>query len=96
MGKAFDTQTVLKFIASTGVDITGATKRRIKYKQPDGTTGEWVAVEEGDPLIGKISYEIIAALGAFNGWTLWAWIEFSEGLHAAGESRKIMIYEEGT
>lgn len=96
MGKAFDTQTVLKFIACTHVDITGASDRKIKYKKPDGTTGEWDASEEGDPLVGKISYEIVEALGVFNGWLLWAWIEFSEGLSASGEARKIMIYEEGT
>lgn len=96
MGKAFDTQTVLKFTACTGVDITGASARKIKYKKPDGTKGEWVAAEEGDPLLGKISYEIVEALGAFNGWMMWAWIEFSEGKSAPGEARKIMIYEEGT
>lgn len=96
MGKAYDTQTVLKFIADTGVDITGASALKIKYKEPDGTTGEWTAAEEGDPLLGKISYSIVAALGAFNGWTLWAWVEFSVGNSAPGEARKIQIYEEGT
>lgn len=96
MGKAFDTQTVLKFIANTYTDITGASARKIKYKKPDGTTGEWVAAEEGDPLIGKISYEIVEALGAFDGWILWSWIEFAAGKSAPGEARKIMIYKEGT
>lgn len=96
MGKAYDTQTVLKFIANTHTDITGASARKIKYKKPDGTTGEWVAAEEGDPLEGKISYEVVAALGAFDCWIFWAWIEFTEGKSAPGEARKIMIYEEGT
>ena len=96
MSKIYDTQTVLKFIACTHTDITGASARKIKYKKPDGTTGEWTASEEGDPLIGKISYEIIAALGSFNGWTLWAWIEFSAGNSIPGEARKITVYEEGT
>ena len=95
MGKIYDTQTICKFIACTHVDITGATGRRIKYEKPDGTTGEWVASEEGDPLVGKISYEIVAAIGAFANWKFWAWIEFSEGLSAPGVPKMIRVYEEG-
>jgi len=95
MGKVYSTQTVLKFIVSTHVDITGATKLRIKYEKPTGVQGEWTAVEEGDPLLGEIAYEIIAELGAFDNWKFWAWIEFSAGMFAPGVPKTIRIYEEG-
>ncbi len=96
MGKVYDTQTMCKFYLNTGVDITGATQRKIKWKKPDGTLGDWTASEEGDPLDGVISYEIVAAPGQFNEWIFWAWIEFSAGKNAPGESARLHIYEEGT
>ena len=43
MGKIYQGQTDLTIALSTEKDLSGATSLKIKFKKPDGISGEWTA-----------------------------------------------------
>lgn len=46
-----------KIILNVVIDISGASVRKISYRKPDGTTGQWTAAEESTT---SISYTTTA------------------------------------
>lgn len=97
MGKIYKNQNQLRFTATAGVDITGATVTEIKYQKADGTTGTWTATIE-DALTGVIYYDVTGTdeLDVLGDWQFWAWVTFSDGRSAPGEPFTKKIYAEGS
>lgn len=97
MSKIFVGQSSLRIQLTTSVDITSANSLKIKYKKPDNTEGEWTATEH-TASTGIIYYDLTLAtdLDVAGTWTFWAYVEFSDGRVAPGESFKQVISEEGT
>lgn len=96
MSKIYVGQSSLRLKLTTGVDITGATTLQIKYKKPNGATGEWTALEY-DETNGVIYYDFAAnELDVSGRWIVWAYVIFSDGRDAPGEPYKFRVYEEGT
>ena len=95
MGQLFKGQIGLKIIATVGQDVAGASCK-IKYKDPDGTAGEFAAdiVTEAT---GEIQYITTAAtdIGKKGNWTFWGHVTFAGGSIAAGEPYQQYIYDEG-
>lgn len=89
-------QTKLTLSVSCEVDITGAQTAIIKYIKPDGQTGNFNATII-DASIGLIEYEIQNSneLDIIGQWRLWAYVTFSDGKVAAGETSLLQIYNEG-
>jgi hypothetical protein len=79
----------------TFCDLGGIISAVIKYRKPDGSTGEFAA-GVADTAKGIISHECIEGDITMAGWwTLWAYITFADGRTAAGEAAKIFIWDEG-
>jgi hypothetical protein len=96
LGKIYKTQDYLRIKLSLLHNLSNASSAKIKYKKPDGTTGEWTAIIE-DKKKGVIYYDLPqgSPLTDAGAWTLWAYVAFSDGRVAAGEPVSITIYSEG-
>lgn len=95
MAKIYKGDIGTKIRLNARYDISGADtpeKRKIKYKKPDGTTGEWQAVIEGTQyayyltqsgdlnVAGKWDVQIYVVLSAWSGHGLVASFEVFETL----------------
>lgn len=97
MGRIFKNQTALKVQIETGVDLTSATKK-IKYKKPDGSLGEFsTGIADINLTEGIIEWTPADAnsLDQAGTWTMWVHITFSGGSVAAGEVFCIEVNQEG-
>lgn len=47
MAQVFKKQSNLIISLDTGTDMSAATEKKILYRKPNGTTGEWVATSAG-------------------------------------------------
>ena len=94
MSKVFKNQ-ALKLILTTGIDITGATAKKIKHVKPDGTEGD-NDITVINAFSGMVYYiypnDILNQTGD---WRFWAYITLSGGKSYPGEVVKIRIYDEG-
>lgn len=96
MSRLYNGQTSLRIQLTTGVDITGATVTRIKYEKPSDTTGYWDATVS-DNTTGVIYYDVTAGdIDETGNWKFWAYITFSDGRSAPGESIIEYFYTEGS
>lgn len=95
MGKIYVGQTALIITATVKQNITGATCA-IRYKKPNKATGSFAATIT-DATNGVITYTVTSAndIDMAGVWTFWAYVIFSDGREAAGESVTRKIYEEG-
>ena len=96
MPKIYKNQSFLSIKLITGVNISGASLMKIKYRKPSGTSGDWPATMVSSS--GVIKYDIASAyvLDEIGTWTVWAYITFSNGKSAPGEPTKFQVYEEGS
>lgn len=96
MGKIHVGQTALQIIRTLGVDITGATSVKLKYKKPSQKEGEWTATIDDAPT-GQISYTVASAdiIDEYGHWTVWAWVTLASGKVVAGEATRMTVYKEG-
>ena len=94
MGKIYNTQTDLVIYLETGVSLSGATDLKIKYRNPEGTVGEWAATIE-DEAKGIIKYNVVSPLEFDGTWTLWAKVTTAGGSVSVGEATQILVYNEG-
>jgi hypothetical protein len=95
MGKIFIGQTALRITLNTFCDLEDVNQAVIKYRKPDGSTGEFAAAV-GDTAKGVIFYECIEGdLNISGWWSFWAFATFADGRLAAGETAKVYIWEEG-
>jgi len=98
MGKIYVGQTNLKLVLETGVDLTGATTKQIKYKKPTGDTiSQLDAAVEGNVVDGALAYDFkvadTALLNEAGNWSFWAYVVFADGRIARGETANLIVYE---
>jgi len=94
--KIFKFQSALRITLKTFCDLEGVLSAVIKYRKPDGQTGEMEAAV-GDIASGIIFHECIEGELDLSGWwSFWAFITFDDGRTAAGETAKVYIWNEGT
>jgi hypothetical protein len=95
MGRIFKGQSALRIVVKTFTDLEGIISAVIKYRKPDGITGEFAAGVR-DAGKGIISHECIEGeLGMAGWWVFWAFITFADGRTAPGEAAKVFIWHEG-
>jgi hypothetical protein len=95
MHRIFKGQSALRITLKTFTDLEDILSAVIKYKKPDGSTGEFAA-GIGDTAKGVIFHECIEGEIDMSGWwTLWASITFADGRTAAGEMSRLFIWDEG-
>jgi hypothetical protein len=95
MGKIFVKQSALRITLKTFTDLEGVTSAVIKYRKPNGKTGEFAAAV-GDPAKGVIFHECLEnEIDASGWWFFWAFITFADGRSAAGEAAKVYVWNEG-
>ena len=95
MGKIFRGQSALRITLKTFTDLEGINTAVVKYRNPDGKTGEFAAAV-GDTANGVIFHEVIEGeLDVSGWWAFWAFVTFADGRTAAGETAKVYIWQEG-
>ena len=93
--KIYMQQSALRITLKTYCDLEGIISAVIKYRKPDGITGEMPAAV-GDTAKGVIFHEVIEGEIDVSGWwSFWAFVTFGDGRTAAGEAEKVYIWEEG-
>ncbi len=93
MSKIYQNQESLRLTLQTGVDISAATARLIKYIKPGDVEGSFSATLSGTT---DIYYDFAADdLDLVGDWVFWAFITFSDARTAPGEPVTIRVYEEG-
>jgi hypothetical protein len=96
MGKIFVGQSALRITLRTFCDLEGVISSVIKFRKPNGKTGEFAAAV-GDTAKGVIFHECIEGeLDVSGWWVFWAFITFGDGRTAAGEAAKVYIWKEGS
>ena len=96
MGKIYHGQSALRIVVNTFCDLEGITSSVIKYRKPNGKTGEFTAAVS-DTEKGIIFHECIEGeIDASGWWSFWAFITFADGRTAAGEAAKVYIWKEGS
>ena len=95
MGKIFKGQTALRITVKTFCDLDGIENALIKYRKPNGKTGEFGAAV-ADTANGVIFHECIEGdLDVSGWWAFWAFITFADGRTAAGETAKVYLWNQG-
>jgi hypothetical protein len=95
MGRIFKGQSALRIILKTFTGLEGIISAVIKYRKPDGVTGEFAA-GVSDMMKGIIFHECTEGeLDVAGWWVFWAFITFADGRTAAGESAQVFIWNEG-
>jgi hypothetical protein len=95
MGKIYVDQSNLRVTLDTGVSCLTALDMKIKYTDPDGTSGEWDASLH--PTNNNYIYYDLQSDELFmeGVWTFWAYVTFTDGRSAPGEPLHVRVYEEG-
>jgi hypothetical protein len=95
MGRIFVGQTALRISLKTFMDLEGIISAGIKYRKPNGKTGEFAGAV-GDTAKGVIFYECIEGdIDVSGWWVFWAFVTFADGRTAAGQTAKVFIWNEG-
>jgi hypothetical protein len=95
MGRIYAGQSALRISLKTFTDLEGVEGAVIKYRKPDGSSGE-LAAGVGDAGKGVIFHECIEGEVDMAGWwVFWAFITFGDGRTAAGEAAKVFVGGEG-
>jgi hypothetical protein len=95
MARIFKGQSALRITLKTFTDLEGIISAVIKYRKPDGSTGE-LSAGLGDTAKGVIFHECIEhEIDLAGWWTFWAFIIFGDGRTAAGETAKVFVWHEG-
>ena len=96
MRKIFKGQTALRITLKTFCDLEGAILALIKYRKPNGVIGEFAAAIS-DMAKGVIFHECIEGdIDASGWWVFWAFVTFTDGRTAAGETAKVYVWYEGS
>jgi hypothetical protein len=95
MSRLFENQTALRITLKTFIDLEGIDNAVIKYRKPNGKTGEFSAAV-GDTVIGTIFHECIEGdIDASGWWAFWAYITFADGRTASGQTAKVYVWKSG-
>jgi len=93
--KIFKGQSALRIVVKTFVDLEGIENAVIRYRKPNGSTGEFPAAVD-DSENGVITHECIEGEIDVSGWwSFWSFITFADGRTAAGETAKVYVWKEG-
>jgi hypothetical protein len=93
--KIFKSQSALRITLKTFCDLEGIISAVIKYRKPNGSTGEFAAAV-GDTENGVIFHECIEGeINASGWWAFWAFITFADSRTAAGEVAKVYVWKPG-
>jgi hypothetical protein len=93
--KIFKGQSALRITLRTILDLEGCISAVIKYRKPDGKTGE-LSAAVGDMARGVIFHECIEGeIDCSGWWAFWAFVTFADGRTAAGEAAKVYVWQEG-
>ena len=96
MAKIFAGQSALRLMVKNFTDLEGIAGAAIKYRKPDGSSGEFAA-GIADAVRGVIFHECLEGDLDISGWlTFWAFVTFADGRTAAGEAAKVFIWNEGS
>jgi len=96
MGRIFKGQSALRITIKTFVDLEGIEKTVIKYRKPNGRTGEFAAAI-GDTAQGVIFHECVEGdIDASGWWSFWAFVTFADGRTAAGQAAKVFVWKQGS
>ena len=95
MGRIFRGQSALRIVVKTFTDLEEAASAVIKYRKPNGKTGEFCAVIT-DLANGVLSHECLKGeIDSSGWWAFWAFVTFVDGRTAAGDAAKVYIWNEG-
>jgi hypothetical protein len=95
MGRIYKGQSALRIVLKTFIDLEGIEVAVIKFRKPNGKQGEFTA-GVSDSANGLIFHECLEGELDISGWwVFWAFITFSDGRTAAGETAKVFIWQEG-
>jgi hypothetical protein len=96
MGNIFKGQTALRITLKTFCDLEDVLSAVIRYRKPNGKTGEFAAAV-GDTTKGVIFHECIEGdIDVSGWWAFWAFVTFGDGRTAAGETAKVFVWKEGS
>ena len=91
----FKFQSALRITVKTFCNLECVLSAKIKFRKPDGKTGEFAA-GVGDTEKGVIFHECIEGEIDVSGWwVFWAFITFSDGRTAAGQTARVYVWQEG-
>jgi hypothetical protein len=95
MNRVYAGQSALRITVRTVTDLEGVLGAAIRYRKPDGSTGEFAA-GVGDTAKGVIFHEVIEGeIDQAGWWVFWAFITFGDGRTATGEAARVFVWEEG-
>jgi hypothetical protein len=95
MGKIFKGQTALRITLKTFTDLEGVISAAIRYRKPNGKTGEFDAAV-GDYANGVIFHECIEGdIDVSGWWVVWAFVTFADGRAAVGDAARVYVWTEG-
>ena len=95
MGRIYKGQTALRLTLNTFTDLEDILSAVIKFRKPNGKTGEFAAAV-GDTAKGVIFHECIEGdIDVSGWWSFWAFITFADGRTAAGEAARVFVWQEG-
>jgi len=95
MGKIYVDQSSLRVTLDTGVNCSTALDMKIKYRDPDGTEGEWDASlhpTNNNYIFYDLQSDELFMEGV---WTFWAYVVFADGRDAPGDPICVKVWEEG-
>jgi hypothetical protein len=96
MGRIFKGQSALRITVKTFTGLEGIVSAVVRWLKPDGSAREFSAGVV-DAAKGVIFHECIEGdLDMAGWWKFWAFITFSDGRTAAGETAKVFIWHEGS
>lgn len=93
--KIYVGQTALSIQLDTTIDLAAMASGLIKYVKPDGSTGQWPAVE-GDPGVLVYDIQLDTDLDLEGSWKWWAHVTFNDGTYAPGDPVLEYVYTEGS
>ena len=95
MRRIYKGQSSLRIVVKTFTILEDCISAVIKYRKPNGITGEFAAgVMDGEK--GIIAHECIEGEIDVSGWwVFWAFVTFADGRTAAGTAAKVYVWQEG-
>ena len=87
-------QSNLRIELETGITLTGNTCL-IKYKKPNGVSGQWSATISTD--VSKMYYDVTSStdIDVAGKWIFWSHVTYGDGSIGKGHSATQYFYKEG-
>ncbi len=87
-------QDALIISLNTGINLSGAQSVSVRYRKPDGTTGQWPASIDGES-IRKVMIPEGEELDQPGLWAFWSYVVFANNTFAEGEPVTQKVYDGG-